>query len=124
MIRKVIIFSIGVMLVVYNFAYAQDLHGSVRGTVSVSSSHRGFSGEEHHAHGSSHVDSHVHYTHPHFRGTFFHRPSGHWHPRYNFYHHNYYLYPYVSVAPVFALSSNYITVPYNGGTYYYDQGAF
>ena len=47
-----------------------------------------------------------------------------WHPRYNFYEHEYHFYPYVNVASMVELSPDYMQVVFDGNTYYYDHWTF
>ena len=47
-----------------------------------------------------------------------------WHPRYNFYEHEYHFYPYVNVVSTVELSPDSIQVLFNGQTYYYDHWVF
>lgn len=47
-----------------------------------------------------------------------------WQPLYNFYNNQYQFYPYVNVASPVELSADYVTVLFNGQTYFYDQGSF
>ena len=58
-------------------------------------------------------------------GRFFHRQHhDHWQPRYNFYDNQYQFYPYVNIASTVELSSDGISVEFEGENYYYDQGTF
>ena len=45
-------------------------------------------------------------------------------PLYNFYNNQYQFYPYVNVTSLVEISADYITVLFNGQTYYYDRGSF
>lgn len=47
-----------------------------------------------------------------------------WRPRYNFYDNQYQFYPYVNVTSPVELSADYVTILFNGQTYFYDQGSF
>ena len=47
-----------------------------------------------------------------------------WHPRYNFYNHQYYFYPYVNVTSMVELPPDCIQVLFDGQTYYYDHWVF
>jgi len=47
-----------------------------------------------------------------------------WRPRYNFYDNEYHFYPYVNVASGVELSANYVTVLFDGQTYFFDRGSF
>gem|GEM_PF-6348320 len=53
-----------------------------------------------------------------------HQHHKYWHPRYNFYGHQYYFYPYVNIASMVELSPDCIQVFFNGQTYYYDHWVF
>ena len=47
-----------------------------------------------------------------------------WHPRYNFYEHQYHFYPYLYVTSLVELSPDCIQVLFDGQTYYYDHWVF
>ena len=47
-----------------------------------------------------------------------------WRPRYNFYDNEYHFYPYVNITASVELSSDYVSLVFNGQNYYYDQGTF
>ena len=47
-----------------------------------------------------------------------------WHPRYNFYNHQYHFYPYINVASRVELSPACVQVLFNGQLYYYDYCVF
>ena len=47
-----------------------------------------------------------------------------WHPRYNFYEHQYHFYPYVNVASMVELAPECVQVVFDGNMYYYDHWTF
>jgi len=55
---------------------------------------------------------------------FHHQRHNNWQPLYNFYDNEYHFYPYVNVTSPVEFSANYVTVLFNGQTYYFDRGSF
>ena len=55
----------------------------------------------------------------------FHRQHhNHWQPLYNFYDDQYHFYPYVNIASAVDLTTDGVSVGFDGQMYYYDQGTF
>jgi hypothetical protein len=55
---------------------------------------------------------------------FHHQHHKQWQPLYNFYDNQYHFYPYVNVTTRVELSADFVTIVFNGQTYFYDQGSF
>jgi hypothetical protein len=55
---------------------------------------------------------------------FRHQHHNNWQPLYNYYDNEYHFYPYVNVTSPVELSANYVTVLFNGQTYFFDRGSF